>query len=174
MKLYRKEGDTIEIIAYPGEKVYKGDYLLVEDYDKKLGLVIQVIDISYIDAPGILEELVREGLIKLSGVEVIEDYEYGRSVRLLRDTKVLKCVIRGALKNGSLVRFVDDLPSRVSSRIRRLSSAELLSIISKDIAYPIELGSDLMNSKIYIDFTKLDGSLTLITGMKGSGKSHLA
>lgn len=174
MRLYKKDGDVIEIISYPFEKVYKGDYLVVEDEERDIKLLVQVIDISYIDTPGILEELIREGLIKVSDFEYRDEFEYNRSIKFLRDTKILKCMVRGAIRNGSIVRFVDDLPSRVTSRIRRLSSGELLSMINQRSKYPIELGVDLMEYKVTIDFSKLDGSLTLITGMKGSGKSHLA
>ena len=31
MRLYRKEGNIIEILSFPNENVEKGDYLLVED-----------------------------------------------------------------------------------------------------------------------------------------------
>jgi len=174
MKLYRKDGDVLEIIAFPSERVMKGDYLLIEDDETDIHLITQVIDISYIDTPGILEELIREGLIRSSSIISRNELDYDRATKFIRDTKVLKCIIRGAIKNGEIVRFIDDLPSRVTSKIRRMSAMELLKVVGGESRYPIRLGNDLMNSEVALDISYLDGSLSLITGMKGSGKSHLA
>ena len=33
MKLYKKEGNIIQILSFPNETVEKGDYLLIEDAD---------------------------------------------------------------------------------------------------------------------------------------------
>ena len=40
--------------------------------------------------------------------------------------------------------------------------------------HPIHIGYDFDGNPVYVDAEKLDGCLSLITGMKGSGKSHLA
>jgi len=172
MKVYRKEGDTLEIVAFPGETVYKGEYLLVMDDEKSVGLIVQVIDFEYVDVPGLIEEVIREGLIRLSTYD--GSVEYDRVSVLINDLKILKCKIRSAYKEGAAVNFVDDLPSRAYSKIVRLSADRLFEIIGKDVKYPVPIGSDLLGNSVVIDAYELDGSLTLITGMKGSGKSHLA
>jgi len=174
MKLYRKDGDFIEVVAFPDEKVTKGDYLLIEDESSLIKLIVQVIDISYIDTPGMLEELIREGLIKSSSLIIRDELGYDRATRFIRDTKILRCIIRGALKNGEIIRFIDDLPSRMTSKIHRLSAKDLINMVNENIQYPINLGYDILGSDVHIDIAYLDGSLSLITGMKGSGKSHLA
>lgn len=172
MKVYRKEGDTLEIVAFPGESVYKGEYLLVMDEEKSVGLIVQVVDFEYVDVPGLIEEVIREGLIRLSTYD--GSVEYDRVSILINDLKILKCKIRSAYKGGRAVNFVDDLPSRAYSKIVRLSADRLFEIIGKDVKYPVPIGSDLLGNSMVIDAYELDGSLTLITGMKGSGKSHLA
>ncbi len=172
MKVYRKEGDTLEIVAFPGESVYKGEYLLVMDEEKSVGLIVQVVDFEYVDVPGLIEEVIREGLIRLSTYD--GSVEYDRVSILINDLKILKCKIRSAFKGGRAVNFVDDLPSRAYSKIVRLSADRLFEIIGKDVKYPVPIGSDLLDNPVVIDAYELDGSLTLITGMKGSGKSHLA
>lgn len=35
MRLYKKEGSTVQILSFPGEDVEKGDYLLVEEKGKE-------------------------------------------------------------------------------------------------------------------------------------------
>ena len=60
MKIYRKEGDVMQLISFPDEEVNKGDYLLVEDQRSRRGLIIQIIDIQFANIPGILEDILRD------------------------------------------------------------------------------------------------------------------
>ena len=59
MKLYRKEGNIVQILSFPNETVEKGDYLLVEDGEEGRALIVQVIDVQFATIPGVLEELLR-------------------------------------------------------------------------------------------------------------------
>ena len=59
MKLYKKEGNILQIISFPTESAEKGDYLLVEDQDAAKALIAQVIDVQFAAVPGVLEELLR-------------------------------------------------------------------------------------------------------------------
>lgn len=59
MKLYRKEGNILQILSFPNETVEKGDYLLVEDAEEGRALIVQVIDVQFATIPGVLEELLR-------------------------------------------------------------------------------------------------------------------
>lgn len=173
MKLFRKDGELIEVVAYPGETIHKGDYLMILDESKDLGLIVQVIDFQYIEIPGLLEDVVREGLFRNS-VYVDKGGKYDRVTSLINDIKILKCKVRGAVKKGKVINFIDDLPSRLSSEIYRISPSQLLNIVRGDVMYPVRLGRDMSGNEFIVDAFHLDGSLTLITGMKGSGKSHLA
>ncbi|RLI34169.1 hypothetical protein DRO53_04260, partial [Candidatus Bathyarchaeota archaeon] len=60
MKIYRKEGDTLQILAFPGEEVERGDYLAVEDPKTGRALLVQIIDIQLPNLPGLLEDLLRD------------------------------------------------------------------------------------------------------------------
>ena len=173
MKLFRKDGELIEVVAYPGETVHKGDYLMIMDESKELGLIVQVIDFEYIEVPGLLEDVIREGLFRDS-IYIDGRGKYDRVTSLINDIKILKCKIRGAVKNGKLINFIDDLPSRLSSEIYRISPNQLLNMVRGEVMYPVRLGRDMSGNEFIVDAFHLDGSLTLITGMKGSGKSHLA
>lgn len=175
MKIYRKDGDALEILVFPHESIRKGEYLLVNDVEKEYSLLVQVIDIKYIDSPGILDELVREGLLAKSIVVENDLVDIGRASKFLKDTKLATAVIRGSLKNGVFSSVYTDLPSRAFSRVERISTSTILSLVDDGgFKYRINLGRDFDGRDVYIYAEKLDGSLTLITGMKGSGKSHLA
>ena len=62
MKILRKEGDNIQLLCFPEEEVEKGDYLLITDKIKERSLIVQIIDIQYANIPGILEDLLRDGI----------------------------------------------------------------------------------------------------------------
>ena len=176
MKVFRKIGDVIEVLAFPHESVRKGEYLLVEDREKELALIVQVIEINYIDTPGILEDLVREGILKDSILHENDLINIGRASKFLRDTKLLTGLIRGSIHKGVYSQVYTDLPSRAFSSVRKISTAEILKFIRDDseLKYPINIGVDFDGKSVAIDAEKLDGSLSLVTGMKGSGKSHLS
>ena len=53
MRIYRKEGDQVQLIAFPDEHVQRGDYLLIEDPGLAKGLLVQIIDLQYANVPGI-------------------------------------------------------------------------------------------------------------------------
>lgn len=173
MMLYKKNGRLFEIIALPGEEINKGSYLIIEDLKSKNQVLVQVIDIDYIDIPGLLEELIREGITYRNHVKEIDPHNISQTIKFLRDTKILTCILRGYLQDGKFIPISSDLPSRISSQIKRLSSSKVLDLcIHSPVKIPIGMDED--GDPVYIDALSLDGSLSLITGMKGTGKSHLA
>ena len=176
MRVFRKVGDVLEILVFPHEKIRKGEYLLVEDRGKELSLIVQVIEINYIDAPGMLEDLVREGILKDSIVYENDLVDVGRTTRFLRDTKLATTLIRGSIHKGVFSPVYSDLPSRAFSNVRKISTAEIIKYVrnGSSLNHPIPIGYDFDGNIVYVDAVKLDGCLSLITGMKGSGKSHLA
>src|SRR5881397_4838 len=52
MRIYRKEADEVQLIAFPDEHVHKGDYFVIEDQAQSRGLLVQAIDLQYANVPG--------------------------------------------------------------------------------------------------------------------------
>ncbi|MFQ5710649.1 MAG: ATP-binding protein [Candidatus Geothermarchaeales archaeon] len=173
MRIYGKDGSTFKIIAFPHERVYKGDYLLLEDKGNNVSILAQVVDVGYVETPGLLEELIREGLFNENNQD-IDPYNVSDTTKFLRDTKQLLCVARGLINNGELSTRIYDLPSRAESTIRRVPTSRVIEMATPIRGRKIWLGTDRDKLRIMLNAEALDGSLTLITGMKGSGKSHLA
>jgi DNA helicase HerA-like ATPase len=173
LKILRKEGDTIQLLCFPEEEVEKGDYLLVTDRLKNRSLITQIIDIQYANIPGILEDLLRDGISEgsLTGDEV-DPLKVSSQITILKDTRLLLCKIRGAIEQGRLSRDVAWLPSRNHSQVEIMPPA----FITKALAarHSFELGSSRRFSHIASDLTALDGRLNIVTGRKGTGKSHLS
>lgn len=172
MRLYKKEGDTLKILCFPGEEVEKGDYLAIEEDGRCL--LVQVIDTQFANIPGMLEELLRDLAIRdVAEGEDVDALDVGSHLAYIQDARLLVCKVRGALKAGrpTVERW---LPSRVHSKIRSLKLSELLDILGLPGELPIELGWGRDGSHVSIDAKDLDGRLNIITGKKGTGKSHLS
>jgi DNA helicase HerA-like ATPase len=172
LKILRKEADTLQLLCFPDEEVEKGDYLLVTDRLKDRSLIVQVIDIQYANIPGILEDLLRDGMAEgsLSG-EDVDPFKVSSQVTILKDTRLLLGKIRGAVEQGNLSRDVAWLPSRNHSQIEVMPPRLLTDALAAKHSF--ELGSTRRFPHITSDLSALDGRLNIVTGRKGTGKSHL-
>jgi hypothetical protein len=176
MKLYRKEGNILQILSFPGETVEKGDYLLVEDADAGRALIVQVIDAQFASIPGVLEELLRslpDGGELIKG-EDVDPLEIAPHISYIQDASLLICKIRATAENDGLSPSSSWLPSRSQSTIKKLPLPTLLKLAKIDGKLPIIIGGTKDSSLLTIDATSLDGRLNIITGKKETGKSHLS
>lgn len=176
MKLYKKEGNVLQILSFPNETVEKGDYLLVEDAEARRGLVAQVIDVQFASVPGVLEELLRN---LPDGGEVIQGEDFdpldiAPHITYIQDASLVICKIRATVENESLSPSSSWLPSRSQSTIKKLTIPTLLKLAKVDGKLPIILGGTKDSSFLTIDASHLDGRLNIITGKKETGKSHLS
>lgn len=176
MRLYKKEGNNIQILSYPNDDIEKGDYLLVEDATVNRKLVTQVIDVQFASVPGLLEELLRDS--------TTEERVYGENydplgvlshVNHIQDAHMLICKIRGTIFNDKLRVNSSWLPSRSKSGITKISINSLLAHIgNNEKELPINIGETNDGFPLSITAHDLDGKLNIITGKKGTGKSHLS
>jgi len=181
MRLYRKEGNTVQILSFPTENVEKGDYLQIEDQRQpNRALIVQVIDVQFANVPGIIEELLRDSQNgngetepTLSGQD-FDPLEVASHITYIQDSRVLVCKIRASLEKGKITTGGTWLPSRSQSQIKRLSTTTLLNLIKINHALPISLGETKDSTQLNIDATSLDGRLNIVTGKKETGKSHLS
>jgi DNA helicase HerA-like ATPase len=172
LKILRKEGDNIQLLCFPEEEVEKGDYLLITDKIKERSLIVQIIDIQYANIPGILEDLLRDGISEgsLTGEEV-DPFKVSSQITVLKDTRLLLGKIRGAIEEGQMSRDVSWLPSRNHSQVEVMPPRFLTEALTAK--HPFELGSMRRFHRISSDLSALDGRLNIVTGRKGTGKSHL-
>ncbi|MGI0038488.1 MAG: ATP-binding protein [Nitrososphaera sp.] len=172
MKILAKNGNELLLLAMKGDAAAKGDYLLIED--KGRSMAVQVYDEEYLSSQSLIEDMVREEVVNASSAENLHDpLNIGSLSRLVRDARIFKAKIRAAVVDGRLTSDVTWLPSRVESKIRRLKTKELDSLLGRTGVYPIPMGrSGDEDFEIFAE--DLDGKLTIITGKKESGKSHLS
>ena len=177
MRLYKKEGNSLQIVSFQDENIGKGDYLIIEESKDSKALIAQVIDIQFANVPGVLEELLRnctsDGSDFISGDD-IDPLEMASQINLIQDARILVCKIRATLNDGKLCSSGSWLPSRSHSVIRKLPIKTLFSLIQMDSGFPIFLGETEENSQLVLDAQSLDGRLNIVTGKKETGKSHLS
>lgn len=176
MHLFKKENDTVQVICLPHEEVNKGDYLLIEDFQCNRSLLIQVVDIQFVNLPGLMEDLLREGVTENNVFG--NDYDplnLNSQVNLLRDIKLLIAKIRCSINDNRIVNLnVSWVPSRVTSRICKIETRKLFELLGMGKRRPILIGESEGGYGLRIDADTLDGGLSIITGRKGTGKSHLS
>src|SRR5215831_6721935 len=168
MRIYRKEGDQVQLIAFPNEQIGKGDYFLIEDPSLSKGLLVQVIDLQYANIPGVLEDILRDVMTdgELTG-EDTDPLNISSEVDALKDTRLALCKIRGTVsQENGLTPSTSWLPSRTGSRIKPYNVGNL---IVNGGRRPVKLGH-ADGEALRVDATMLDGGLNIITGRKGTGK----
>ena len=175
MRLYKKEGNSIQILSSPKDDVEKGDYLLVEDTNVNRKLITQVIDVQFASVPGLLEELLRDSTTgeQIYG-ENFDPLGVSSHINHIQDARMLLCKIRGTILNDKLRVNSSWLPSRSKSGITKISINSLLAHVRDKEDLPINIGETKDASPLNITAHDLDGRLNIITGKKGTGKSHLS
>jgi DNA helicase HerA-like ATPase len=174
LSLYRIENGEVQIISCPPQGVRKGEYLSIEDTSTEKSLIIQVVEIDYANVPGILEDILRRSSIHKVNGEDYDPLEIKSYIELVKDAKVLRCRIRGAMTRGEFTDDISWIPVRSKSRVVGIPDETLLKLINPSKALPIQIGRTRKKVRVDIDAKAIDGSLNIISGKKGTGKSHLA
>ncbi len=173
MRILKKEGPNILVVASYTEDVRLGDYLMVTE--KERSLVLQVIDENYLDVDGIEEEVAREEILLASVQGMTEDPADVSSIsKEIRDMRLLQCKARGSIEHGRHSPRIDWIPSRTTSKITRQNVNEILDSAGNRGQRKIKIGRSGRASSFSVTAEALDGRISIITGRKESGKSHLA
>jgi DNA helicase HerA-like ATPase len=175
LRVLCKSGDEIQILVKRPSTVHSGDFLVIKDPSESLTLVVQVFDESYYEIEGGGIETVREEVVdsRLSSIE-LDQTEFGVLSNTIRDLLILRCKIRGSISSGTYLSNVRTIPSRVTSVPERIGVAEVISQLGVKGKRLTSIGETMEGELFSIPLESLDGNLTIITGKKGSGKSHLA
>ncbi len=175
MRIIGKEGNDIILLALKEDKVEKGDYIIVEDPDENKALLIQMYDESYLNTESVVDDMIKDEIIRLSSIEnSIDPLNVSDMSRIIRDSRLLRCKVRGSIINGIFHPSTSFLPSRVYSKVKKVRLDELNNMLNRHGMLPIVIGYSKDNKPLTIYAEDLDGRLNIITGKKESGKSHLA
>ena len=174
MKLYNKVGDELYILYHYKEGLETGDSLLIWDGEARRGLLSYVIGHEFITVSGMLDELIKREIVeKEYNIMEYSSEELSKLLSGVSSLKIAKAKIIMEVKDGEVTFWSGWIPTREVS-IKRLSHNDLTRILMLDKRnVDILIGESLDESEVYIDGADLQG-INIITGEKGSGKSHLA
>jgi len=168
MKIFDKRRDEMYILFGPDENLSVGHCLDVN------GILVQVIDIQYANLPGVLEHLLRKSLLEkmLAGEDAQPNL--GGELDVMTDYRLAVTKIRGTIREGRFrPGFFELCADRSNAQIRVLQPSEILELLG--INGGLEgFGVIAGNGEPQFPLRLNRLGITLITGMKGSGKSYSA
>ena len=189
VQVYRIGNDLVELLFYPRELDLRvGETLTLLERDSGRGLIIQVIAFRSASYPS----LVQEQMSNLLGPEtlhsplldaigysiVVHPEQNGRSVEL-GNIKVALAKIRKTIPTphsfGGPSRWEQWdgwIPTR-DVDISRTNDEEVFENTTHDLGHRLHLGWTLGGQDFFLEGQDLE-KVNVITGVKGSGKSHLA
>jgi len=189
VQVYRIGNDLVELLFYPRELDLRvGETLTLLERDSGRGLIIQVIAFRSASYPS----LVQEQMLNLLGPEtlhsplldaigysiVVHPEQNGRSVEL-GNIKVALAKIRKTIPaphsfDGSSrwEQWDGWIPTR-DVDISRTNDEEVFENTTHDLGHRLHLGWTLGGQDFFLEGQDLE-KVNVITGVKGSGKSHLA
>ncbi|MGN6623274.1 MAG: helicase HerA domain-containing protein, partial [Candidatus Nitrosocosmicus sp.] len=177
MKILSKNGDEIILLAVTSDSVNKGDYFVVEDFNVNKKLLVQIYEEEYFSSQSLVDEIIKDEVIgKYSSEKIFDPLEINNLSQIIKDVRLLRTKIRGSIdKFDNFSADVDWVPSRVTSKIVKISYSEIRSLTRKNVNYPILIGKSGTDNQAFDIYAEdLDGKLNIITGKKETGKSHLS
>ena len=177
MCLLSKQADNLWIVFSPNERIKLGDTLKIDD------VVAQVVEVQFADIPGVLQHILRKSLIPLENTTEEIQPEVQSIVGSLADQKVALAKIRGRIveidsggnKTKTFKTGISEFNlSRAKSKIEVMDENELFQLLDMNPDQQSNFAQTLSASaKPYtLPLDRL--GITVVTGMKGSGKSYAA
>jgi hypothetical protein len=184
VQVYRIDGDLVELLFYPRQLDLRvGETLTLRERETGRSVIAQVIAFRSASYPS----LVQEQMLNLLGPEplnapLLEAVGYhlfgqpgdnGRSVEL-GNIKVAQAKIRKTVPaEGSRWEGWDGwIPAR-DADIYRTRDEQVFANATRNLGHPLSLGQTLAGHNFQVEGQDLE-KVNVITGVKGSGKSHLA
>jgi hypothetical protein len=189
IQVYRIVGDLAELLFNPRQVDLRvGETLTLRERELGRGIIVQVIAFRSADYPS----LVQEQMESLLGKEALRtplfepiDYPFqyepgknGHSVELgnikVAQAKIRKTVVERAIDDRAALWEQWDgwIPAR-DVEVFRTDDREVFTNATRDLGHRLELGWTLGHHQFFIEGQDLE-KVNVITGVKGSGKSHLA
>jgi hypothetical protein len=184
LQVFRIDSDLVELLFYPREVDLRvGETLTLRERDTGRSVIAQVIAFRSASYPS----LVQEQMLTLLGPEPIEaplleaiGYRLfpppgnnGHSIEL-GNIKVALAKIRKTVPAASTrwEQWDGWIPAR-DAEIFRTPDEEVFENATRDLGHPLNLGWTLGGHSFHLEGQDLE-KVNVITGVKGSGKSHLA
>ena len=184
LQVYRIEGDLVELLFYPRQiDLRVGETLTLQERDTGRSVIAQVIAFRSASYPSLVQEQMDNllgpepldaPLLEAIGFRMfVENGGNGRSLEL-GNIKVALAKIRKTVpaEGGRWEGWDGWIPAR-DADIFRTRDEEVFANATRDLGHPVNLGWTLGGHSFQVEGQDLE-KVNVITGVKGSGKSHLA
>lgn len=184
IQVYRIAGDLVELLFYPREIDLRiGETLTLQENDTGRSIIAQVIAFRSASYPSLVQEQMENllgpepleaPLLEAIGMRLfVQSGGNGRAAEL-GNIKVALAKIRKTVAAGSQRWEAWDgwIPAR-DAAIFRTADEEVFANVARKRGHPLNLGWTLGGHDFQVEGQDLE-KVNVITGVKGSGKSHLA
>lgn len=177
MFIYKIRDDDVYLIYHPGETNVKvGAQFIVKEAhesEKDNAIIIQIIANETLDYPGIIQEIIQDSLEETFRIENKTLYDREPAFADVKSLKVAHAKIRKQVTKDEISNWEGWIPTRLV-KIEELTNQSVIKniIITDELKFPLDI-CEFDNQNLSMDATKLD-MINVITGVKGSGKSHTA
>ena len=171
------KGDVIELFFNPRERAEAlsvGGNILVREKDTRRGLIVQVFGLETVSYPALIREqleLAAEGG-PLPPAALFELAQPAGPELTRGNVLVAKAKIRKRVSSDDWSHWDGWIPTR-DVLIEKVADKDLASFCFRDHGHLLRLGRMAGRDEILIEGRDLE-KVNIITGVKGSGKSHLA
>jgi len=184
VQVYRIDGDLVELLFYPHEiDLRVGETLTLQERDTGRSVIAQVIAFRSASYPSLVQDQMHNllgpepldaPLLEAIGYRLfVQSGGNGRSAEL-GNIKVALAKIRKTVAAASNLWEAWDgwIPAR-DADIFRTRDEEVFANATRNLGHPLTLGWTLGGTNFQVEGQDLE-KVNVITGVKGSGKSHLA
>ena len=190
IEVYQVRGDIMELIFDPREDNLRvGETLCVQERDSGgQGLMCQVIEFRMVTYPALVQEqlrLVLDHVDSANGVEraieIVQSVQEnlhlpGMELSQERNLKIaiakIRKLVMGRGQRAKWDQWDGWIPHR-DVEVTRTRDRELFANCVENLGNPLELGETLRGEPFLIEGQGLE-KINVVTGVKGSGKSHLS
>lgn len=172
MEVASIKGDEVLLVYHPVDESAEvgSQFKIVELTDKQDGLIIQIISNDSLEYIGLQQEIIQQVLEDRLAESIRHlDREYG--IGQMRSLKIATAKIRQRIRNERWEAWDGWIPTR-NVAVHPINPDELLKNVLRATDFPIQF-CNYNDIPVPIDGESLN-MVNVITGVKGSGKSHTA
>lgn len=172
MEIASIKADNVLLLYHPVEAAADvgQQFVLLEVPDRTEGLVVQVISNDSLEYAGLQQEMIQHILEERATLNRAIDREEGMGE--IKSLKLATAKIRKRIRSGAWCAWDGWIPTR-NVDIQRIDADILLNNVMPSPRYAIASFAKFDQTPIQLDGPRLN-MVTVVAGVKGSGKSHLA
>lgn len=172
MEIASIKGDTVSLLYHPAESAADvgQQFSILEVPGRTEGLIVQVISNDSLDYMGLQQEMIQHILEQRVTLERPVDREHGMGE--IKSLKLATAKIRKRISGGEWCNWDGWIPTRHVD-IVLTDATTLLDNVMPEPQHPIHSFATFAGTPFQIDGPRMN-MVNVVTGIKGSGKSHLA